>query len=189
MNNAPHLRVIDGGKKARDENRRKLAKAAVLAAGIMGVGAGAGILNERLHRGEQAHMMAGRGGVVLTYSKPQEELSSLSQRFERLSNRELLAKLLREGEDAGFQKGLEHNMASLILETRKERAVPDMADALANDPSPMARTAIAYCLGRMGLDSALPALQSAARSDDGRVRIASEEAIREIREKNKDKGK
>ncbi len=189
MNNAPHIKVIEGGKKARDELRAKLAKAAVLAAGIMGAGVGLGLLNERAHRGEEAHMVVGRGGAVLTYSKPQEELMSLSQRFERLSNRELISKLIREGQRPDFQQGLEHNMASLILETRKEQAVPDMAVALANDPSPMVRSAIACSLGRMGLDSALPALGAAAESGNGIVRTASEEAIREIMEKNKDKGK
>src|SRR5512135_3633699 len=126
----PHLKVIEGGKRERDETRRRLIKAAVLAAGIMGAGAGLGLLNERAHRGEDAHMMVGRGGAIVTYTKPQEELLSLSQRFERLSNRELLAKLIREGEKADFQRGLEHNMASLILETRREHAIPDMADAL-----------------------------------------------------------
>jgi HEAT repeat protein len=130
-------------------------------------------------------MMVGRGGAIIKHDK-REELMSLSQRFELLSNRELIAKIAREGGKADFESGLEHNMATLILETRKEKAVPALSEALADDPSPMAREAIAYALGRIGLASALPALEEAAQENQGRVKAAAEYAIGQIKEKNKE---
>ncbi len=180
-----YLKVIEGGRAGKESNARRFWKAAILSAGIATVGVSAGLLNWKAHGNVDGELLAGHGGAVIVHNKQAEQLQSLSQRMESLSNQELIGKMLREGEEPVFQRGLEHNMATLILETRKERAVPDMADALQSNPSPMVRSALAYALGRMGFQSALPALKAAA-ADTAHpgVKKAAEEAISSIEAKN-----
>ncbi len=178
-----YLRVIEGGRTPR---RKGFAKAALLSGGIAAAGVSAGLLNFRAHGDEGGELLVGRGGALVIRNNQAERLMTLSQRMERLSNRELIAKMLHEGEEPVFQRGLEHNMATLVLETRKERAVTDMADALLHDESPMVRASLAYSLGRMRLHAALPALREAAGRDrSAAVRTAAEESIASIEGKGR----
>jgi hypothetical protein len=131
-----HLGVM-GGEKQAAERARRFHKAAGLISGIATIGVADGLLNMRARGVENGELLAGRGGAVITHAKQAGQLMPLSQRMESLSNQELIGKMLREGEEPAFQRGLEHNMATLILETRKGRAVADMAGALGNDPSPI----------------------------------------------------
>ena len=187
MNTPPYLKVIDGGRKARDEKRKNIAKAGILAAGIMGIGVSMSLLSQRVHQGEDTELMVGRGAVVAIHKNQQEELLSLSQKMDGMSNKELIGNLARSVDGLDTHYGVVHNMALLVLETRKAKAVPEMCDALANDPSPLVRMTVAYALGRMGQETALPALEAAAKNDDdASVKAAAEELAGKIKEKNKE---
>ncbi len=176
-----HLRVIEGGRA--QEKRRGFARMAVIAAGIAACGVSAGLLNLRAQGNAPGELLAGRGTARIARPLQVDEELSPSKRLEKLGNRELIGRMADEGTDLSGTRPIEHNLASLILEMRGEGAVADMTDALAHDPSPMRRAAIAYSLGRMGLESALPALRQAAADPSQPVRKAAEYAIGSIEAK------
>lgn len=120
---------------------------------------------------------------------------NLRERMEKLGNKELIGKLGRMEQPTSQTAVImfrlrhhttdsaiiEYNTASSILESRGEAAVPDLVYALSHNPSGFVRMSVAYSLGIIGHDSALPELKTAEGYDeDMHVRLTAARAREEI---------